>query len=508
MIFDRIFRKNKELSYAKNFAQGYHDFLYPAFNTLDSIDKEMLSRYAAECRKIIDGKSLNEIRGELIHLRNAWHDYYYSLQNEALDFKRIQKYSGEDYPYILAVGTFHYNGYFREECVKEIAEYPQFLPFAFNLLNDWVTQVRRTAEKSVGKMMSAADIFTVAVTYKEFDLMEKRGRYDKTYLADIRRKAAARITVGLDVPTAENLCKKLQERERYRVFSALLRDKLPSIETAKYIISNENKNIESILTLYCISRYELSKKQLIDFTRNWHPKVRAAAVDKLYELFGLWEGADDLLLDKAKAVRLRMQFYFEKRSALDVKKFYRDNFPLPSAIMGFGECGKYEDERYVRSFADSPDDKIAAAAVYALANLTGDGNDDLYYELLFDSRKHTAKAAYRAFLRVGNAFPERVYCDIKANSGNELLVRRLVQILCRCSGSPWYAMPYLIRLYNEKEEYIQIPVRRAVEERSRFITISGTQAADIRSAVNESELPQELADDIMKQINVSTFVRY
>lgn len=500
MIFDRIFRKNKESSYANEFVKGYHDFLYPAFNSIDSLDKEMLCLFAAECRKIIDGKSFNEIREELIHLRRVWYGCNYSSQRETLDFKRLQKYSGENYPYILAVGTFHFNGYFREHCVKEIAEYPQFLPFAFNLLNDWVTQVRKRAEKSVGKMMSAADIFTVAVTYKEFDLMEKNGRYDKAYLADMRRNAAARITVGLDVPTAEKFCKMPQERERYMVFSALLRDKLPSIETAKYIISHENKNVESILTLYFISRYELSKKLLIDFTKNRQPKVRAAAVDKLYELFGLWEGADYLLLDQTKAVRSRMQFYFEKHSSLDVKKFYKDNFPLPSAIMGFGECGKYEDEQYVKHFTDSPDDKIAAAAVYALANMTGDGNDDLYYELLFDSRKKTAKAAYRAFLRVGNAFPERVYRDITVNSGNELLVRRLVRILCKCSISPWYAMPYLIRLYNEEDMYIQILVRYTVEKRSRFITVSGDLADDINTALNESVLPSKLADDIKKQL--------
>ncbi|MBO5163195.1 MAG: hypothetical protein J6B75_01945 [Ruminococcus sp.] len=284
------------------------------------------------------------------------------------------------------------------------------------------------------------------------------------------------------------------------MFSALFRDKLPSIETAKYIISNENKNVESILELYCISRYELSKEQLIDFTRNWHPKVRAAAADKLYELFGLWEGAENLLLDKTKSVRQRMQYYFEKNSTLDIKKFYRDNFPVPAAIKGFGECGKYEDERYVKPFADSPDDKVAAAAVYALANLTGDGNDDLYYNLLSDPRKQTAKAAYRAFLLVGNACPERVYSDITANSGNELVVRRLVRILCRCSVSPWYAMPYLIRLYNAEEEYIYAPIRRAIDERSRFLTISGALADSIKTALGESELPPELANDIMKQI--------
>ncbi len=504
MIFDRIsgfFGKNEEIRYAKEFANGYHDFLYPAFNTLDRLDEKMVRQFAGECRKIIDGKSFNEIRGELLRLRKPQYGYDYSLQHETLELKRIQNYSGEDYPYILAVGTFHYNGYFREKCVKEISDHPQFLPFAFNLLNDWVTQVRRGAERSVCKMMSAADIFTIAVIYKEFDLMEKRGRFDKTFLFDMRRKAAERITVGLDVPTAARLCKISEEKERRRVFSALFRDKLPSLETAEYIFSNENKNVESILELYCISRYELSKEQLIDFTENCHPKVRAAAADKLYELFGLWDGAENLLLDKTKAVRQRMQYYFEKKSALDIKKFYRDNFPIPAAIKGFGECGKYEDERYVKPFADSPDDKIAEAAVYALANLTGDGNDDLYYNLLLDSRKQTAKAAYRAFLLVGNAQPERVYSDIKANLENELLVRRLVRILCRCSISPWYAMPYLIRLYNAEEEYIYAPVRRAVDERSRFLTISGALAYSIKTALGESELPSELADDIMKQIN-------
>ena len=50
--------------------------------------------------------------------------------------------SDRDYFWILALGSFHPNGYYRQACLEEMAGYPGALPFLVLRLNDWVGEVR------------------------------------------------------------------------------------------------------------------------------------------------------------------------------------------------------------------------------------------------------------------------------------------------------------------------------------------------------------------------------
>lgn len=51
----------------------------------------------------------------------------------------------EQYVAILCMGTFHSNGYFRQSCMEELAQYEESLPFLVIRLNDWVEEIRNSA---------------------------------------------------------------------------------------------------------------------------------------------------------------------------------------------------------------------------------------------------------------------------------------------------------------------------------------------------------------------------
>lgn len=63
-------------------------------------------------------------------------------------------------------------------------------------------------------------------------------------------------------------------------------------------------------------------------------------------------------------------------------------------------------------------------------------------------------------------------------------------------------MPYFIRLYYAPEEYIRLPVRMAISKRSYIYLSTREHAAEIRRAIEETPLPENLTAEIYREIGV------
>lgn len=505
MSFSDLFERNRQslqqVICCENFIFGYHDFFCAAFNTLNQLKTDKIGEFAAQCRILTTG-STQEIRDRFYHLRHANYGYHYGTKYAEPDFELLKKHSGNDFSALLAAGMMHENGYCREKCTLLIADYTEFLPLVIHGFNDWVSQVRDASEKSFFDMLPKADILTVVKTYREADTVVKCGRCNHSVLDYARKKMAEMIRLTDDIEIVSGIKTESEPNERYRLYFPLLCSRLISAETADHIINTETNVIKDRLLITMISKYDLSKKRLIELTECRIPRIRYIAVRELYERFGLWQNAEKLLLDKRASVRGQMQYYFEKSGQIDLKNFYRENFPNPEAIKGFGECGVYADESEVKRFVSSENEKIAAATVYALFRLTSDGNDDLYYNMMTDPRQQVSKAAFNAMHSCGNAVPGIVYNDIISHRSDQLTAKRLVKLLCRNTGSLWNAMPYFIRLYYAPEEYIRLPVRMAISQRSYIYHSTREHAAEIRRAIEEISLPEDLTTQIYREIGV------
>lgn len=500
-IFDKFRRSRQTMNYCGGFINGSHYFFCAAFNTLYNLQTCKIEDFAAQCRILTTGNT-QEIQKRFFHLRHEAYGYHYGTTYTAPDFKLLKKHSGDNFPAILVAGMMHQSGYCREKCTALIADYPEYLPLVIYGFNDWVSQVRSASEKSFFAMLPKADIITVVKAYSEAAMVANGCRYDRSQLDLARKKMAEIIRRNNDMDIVAGIISAYEPAERYRLYFTILCDQLISAETAEYLIKTETNNIKDRLSIIVMTKYDLPEKRIMELTESPMPRIRHIAARQLYERSGLWQNADKLLLDKSALVRGYMQYYFQKSGQIDLKCFYRANFPNPEAIKGFGECGVFADGSEIRDFALSENEKIAAAAIYALFRLTSDGNDDLYYDMIFDPRPQVSKAAFLAMHKCGNAVPEIVYNDIMNNWDDKLTVRRLVKLLCHNTGSPWNAMPWLIRLYNTPEEYIHVPVRIAVSKRSYIYLYTKELAAEIRRAMEESPLPDALAKEIYREIGV------
>ena len=56
------------------------------------------------------------------------------------------KDQGEERKYVLILGTFHPNGYFRERCMEELAKESGALPYLMLRANDWVKPIFENEE--------------------------------------------------------------------------------------------------------------------------------------------------------------------------------------------------------------------------------------------------------------------------------------------------------------------------------------------------------------------------
>ena len=76
---------------------------------------------------------------------------------------------------VLRLGTFHPNGYFRERCMRALADDEASYPYLALRLNDWVKQVRDTAYGLLSERLDAAAADT-AVEMLPFFSQAKKGR--------------------------------------------------------------------------------------------------------------------------------------------------------------------------------------------------------------------------------------------------------------------------------------------------------------------------------------------
>ncbi len=85
------------------------------------------------------------IQGEdAFFVANVMHGYYADISDVDTDVWK-QSCSPDGYRALLICGSAHPNGYFREYCLKLLANERDVLPFILLRLNDWVPAIRLTA---------------------------------------------------------------------------------------------------------------------------------------------------------------------------------------------------------------------------------------------------------------------------------------------------------------------------------------------------------------------------
>ncbi len=500
MLFQSKEMKTK-LSYIENLLAGYDDYFYAVFNNLHCYDRENMRTAAAYLSKKVKELNFRDLTAFLTNIE--YYSYYLRDTTVFTDtgLNKIQMICPEYFPEILVIGSHSSSGYIRENCVKRLDNYPQYLYHIVYRLNDWVPQVRLAAEKAI---LSAADKASCKNLLCVCGLMHEmtvRGRYNTKTFAELTELISKRIGNTITENDLHNIQNINDEKLRQNIYRRLFFCNILSHKQAAWLLDNKHnftpRDYCLRMWLYSIyiTKYNISREELIRHTKSKLPVLRLAAVNKLLEDKELWDGAQELLCDKSCSVRSAVAQCLAETSDFDVRAFYISRLPCHTAVLGLGENGCADDEGLLLPLISQDNAKTASSAVSALCKLTGKKHMHLFYSLISDNRLSVSKAAYKAFsVCEGTVATQTAYEEIIKAENNSHQQNRLIKALCQQGA--WNAMPQLIRLYPIGNSLIYQSIERIINNPRCYFTGSLRLAEDIISALNETNMPDELRKQI------------
>ena len=123
---------------------GDASYLKIAFFAMAFEDREIVRNAGHGIRKCLEHATV----AQMIMLNERFRNY--SSFDSSIHWKKIDIrekktwfHSEQDYLYVLILGSFHSDGYFREICATELYHYPNTLGYLLLRLNDWVPSIRK-----------------------------------------------------------------------------------------------------------------------------------------------------------------------------------------------------------------------------------------------------------------------------------------------------------------------------------------------------------------------------
>ena len=499
--------------------------LSQAYCAMASKDRELIRRGGRAIRLVMEPMTMRQV----IQLSEKFRQYT-SLEWEIdwrslyISEKRDWFQSKEDYYWVLALGSFHPNGYYRQVCLEEMTDYPGALPFLVLRLNDWVEQVRLAAARAVSDRLEMCQLNEVFMAMTALDKVRCSGRKDHRTVERIGKSIGERLDAeagALSVPSILGMDYDM----RKSVYRFLFGGRRLDLETAENLLDRERHSFcQSIIWTGLLTHYQCPMEMIDRYLMHRSSCIRRKALEYKYHVFGCaWPGAENLLLDANHGIRDLAVYIMRKHSRMDILAFYKDHLKGPdlvTAILGIGEQGgDQEVTGLVLPFLEHESEKVVRSALESLGMLLGAEGEGIYWKYLLDTRPCVSKAAYMCLRKngvhpgAGMLYEEqdkwRESKGTAAAAGAQSAdatgpytiyhVRRYL-ILLLLQENSWDRLPYLIYLLKDAslEEY-RDKLLGALRFRSLYARVDRKQAAFIKQVLAEEAdtVPQELAGDIL-----------
>ena len=413
----------------------------------------------------------------------------WSIDWGSVDISRMKSVIGNEktFLWVMRLGTFNPNGYYREKCINRIAKDPGSYIFLLIRLKDWVAEVRAAARKACNDIVSLS-FYELVNCLSSLEKVKRSERADAYFLRDLEARLSERIMLlspgfekrylkGFDVPTRRALYRILLENKR------LGKDEVKGILTSE----NNSQCLYYVMSLY-IDRYGLTAEELDEFIDHKSFTVQRKAIEQKYDLTGKpWPGLESKLLSPSAPVRELARYILKKHENTDCRAFYIEHLDSSDkcvCIAGIGETGKAEDAELIMPFLEDPDTRIVKAALHALANLGGDSLKDVFWKYLQDDRQNVAIQAFREITRLGIRYGAKQIYDLFCKTDSQLLKIKLIYRLSH--EAYWDRVPYALMLYYDSDYKIRDTVRIALawKHTNAYSGTTKENAAFIRKILN------------------------
>ncbi|MBR6309159.1 MAG: hypothetical protein IKR39_11190 [Lachnospiraceae bacterium] len=430
----------------------------------------------------------------------------WSIDWKEIEPKSIKTMTKADYLWVLRLGTFHPNGFFREKCIRELKADKASVPFVILRLNDWVKQVRNVAEEACLSVtgMSGTEI----IAYLPYLEKVKRGiRANNAVIKEFEDRMAAEAGKHSDL-FDKSFVRKYDVKTRKAAYRLFAGRKLLSKDEINSIISLEkNSQIQALLMTLLMDNYDVSTEELDDYLKHKSVTVNYKALECKYKrVSNSWDGLEDFLLAKSAGMRAYVRYILERHTQTDVAAYYKmrletDNRKI--CIQGLGECGTKEDAETLKPYLEDSDEGIVKVTLHAIGSLLREDGAEIYWRFLQDAHEVVARQAYREIaahdVRYG---AEKIY-DTLIGTESELLKEKLTLMLLK--EPVWEALPYRLMLYASEDEAIKNIIHPFNGRISTYSTMSTEHAEWIKSIMADDryKIPKDLQDKILFSMKYS-----
>lgn len=408
----------------------------------------------------------------------------------------------ETYRYVLILGSFHPNGYFRERCLYEMAEYDKMLFWLFFRVNDWVINIRDAACKILKGYLQRVDTEELFVGISAFERLQDCRRRTEEQMQGLWNQIEARMLTALketDISAIPNMAPAV----RKYLYKALIQSDFLTLCELDLLLNREKVfYLKRILIKGILAQPDCTPEWAEKYLADSSAIIRRMAVEFRYEhLKTCWHGLEEMLLDSGRGVREYAVYILTRHSQLDIRQFYLahlgDENP-ESAVLGLAEFSKRGNVPELMKCLERPKRRVLKCTLLALGYQEDFLDEELLWHYLLDDRNDISKAAYVSIKNRSFYMGAKRLYHAYIEAGEEHQKRYLLNLLLR--ESSWERLPCLVRIYRrDMPEDAGGKVMSGIQKRSMYGKLSPSLREDILLALEEKrgELPKEVETKIL-----------
>ena len=389
-----------------------------------------------------------------------WTQLYPSFQYISIYKKQIRflsKFPDSITVELLGIASLNGNGYVREAAILQLQKIksPRKIPYILLRLADWVSQVRKTAEKAIMQCLKQEYVEAFISYAYILDWMDRVERVD---LSSIHLQ----IIDYLNTPAFSQYLDQASDHPDKCVRMFGYKALLSKISDNSKIIDKGIKEIDPTVRWNIFQNVStlpanIQIKYIQSFLQDASPKIRSAAMMKIFEMN--WHQYRDSIFQNifsnSPSIRNTARFLIKKggfdRFTDEYRKRLKTGIVTQGILSGLAETGSNNDFEILKVFVSHPRSKIRAAAVAGLYRLNPERSVPFLTEALKDQNARVRRVSANILSKYRNF--DRVSIQQVLREGNTASRISALKVLCHFSR--WVAIEDILFLIGDKEEEVR-----------------------------------------------------
>lgn len=430
---------------------------------------------------------------------NWWDIDWCSLK---LSREMLSYLSDEQYTAILRFGTFHSNGYFRQMCMEELAQYPDNLPFFVLRLNDWVKEIRLSAYQLVIDRIHVCSIQELFSAMPMLYKVKNCQRRDRSHLGLLEMQIQEQIETKFSDCSLSSI-PAYDINVKNSIYRFVNQNKVLTLSQMEQLCFLEKNGYgKRLLILGIFKHFTCTEAMIFHYLSDKSAIVRCHALEYYYaKRKDTWPELEQMLMDKSKKIRDNVCYILKRHSQFDILGYYKEQLQKQEhavAILGIGENGSKEDIDIIFPYLDSSNEHFAKAALQAYGMLAMEQGEMVYWNYLLCPSTLLSRQAYHLIKKYDIHYGAKTIYETYLEHQNLPVAEKLVLLLTK--EPSWSRLPYLLLLSDAEglSENTKNVIQKAVNTRNVYAKVSPEQEAYIRSILEQKR--NYILDNLYEQI--------